>query len=70
MLKVSIEKKFADHHVRKGKEEGKILQREVQFCINGKRIFTPLSTMHILVLCQNTVAVYRVGYSQQTKTTI
>lgn len=27
MLKVSIEKKFADHHARKGKEEGKILQR-------------------------------------------
>lgn len=51
MLKVSIEKKFADHHVRKGKEEGKILQKGMQFCINGKRIFTPLSTMHILVLC-------------------
>lgn len=45
MLKVSIEKKSADCHVRKGKEEGKVLWKEMQFCINGKRIFTPLSTM-------------------------
>lgn len=42
----SVMKEFADHRVRKGKEEQKVLHKEVQLCINGKRIFTPLSTMH------------------------
>jgi hypothetical protein len=44
MLKVRMEK-----HVqaimygkeREGKEGGKTLQKETQFCINGKRIFYP-----------------------------
>lgn len=42
MLKVRMEKYvqvIMYGKEREGKEGGKILQKEMQFCINGKRIF-------------------------------